>query len=69
MNYINKYNNEMGGVGVADNLRNYYGIYFGVRDRKCWWYILFWSVGVILTNACIIYIFMHNTHSNPWKHR
>ena len=29
MNYINKYNNEMGGVGIADNLRNYYRIYFG----------------------------------------
>ena len=29
MNYINKYNNEMGGAGIADNIRNYYRIYFG----------------------------------------
>ena len=29
MSYINKCNTEMGGVGIADNLRNYYRIYFG----------------------------------------
>ena len=32
-----KYNKEMGGVGIADNLRNYYMIYFGVWNRKWWW--------------------------------
>ena len=36
MNCTKKYNNKMGGVGIADKPRNYYRIYFGVRKRK-WW--------------------------------
>ena len=48
MNCIKKYNNKMERVGIADNPRNYYRIYFGLRKRKWWWYILFWSVVVIL---------------------
>ena len=36
---------------VADDLRNYYRIKFGVRNRKWWWYILFWDVGVSLMNS------------------
>ena len=51
MNCIKKYKNKMGGVGIADNLKNCYRIFSGVRKRKWWWYILFWSVVVILTNA------------------
>ena len=69
MNCINKNNNKMGDVVIADNLRNYYRIYFGVRKRKWWWNILFWSVIVIITNAYIIYICIHNMPSTPGKHR
>ena len=29
MNFTKKYNNKMGYVGIADNPRNYYRIYFG----------------------------------------
>ena len=47
MNCTKKYSNKMGGVGIADNPRNYYRIYFGVRKRKLW------CVVVILTNAYI----------------
>ena len=68
MNCINKYNNKMGGVGISDKYRNYYRIYFGVRKRKWWWYIFFWDVVVILTNAYIIYICIHNMNVNPRKH-
>ena len=68
MNYINKYNNTMGDVGIDDNPRNYYRIYFGLRKRKWWGYILFWDVVVILINAYIIYICIHNMHINPRKH-
>ena len=59
----------MGGVGIADNLRNYYRIYSWVSNRKWWWYIFFWTVGFILKNAYIIYIYIQNMHSNPRKHR
>ena len=57
------------GVGIADNLRNLYMIYFWVRNKKWWCYIFFWSIGVILTNAYIIYIFIHNMHGTPKNHR
>ena len=69
MNCINTYNDKMGGVGIANNPRNYYRIYFGVIKRKCWWYILFWAVSVIVTNAYIIYICVHNIHGIPRKYR
>ena len=51
MNCTKKYNDKMGGVGIADKPRSYYRIYFGVSKMKWWWYILFWDVVVILTNA------------------
>ena len=68
MNCINKYNNKIRGVGIADNTRNYYRIYFGVSKRKWWWYILFLGVVFILTNEYVIYICINNMHSNPRKH-
>ena len=69
MNCTKKFNNKMGGVGIDDNPRNYYRIYFGARERKWWWYICFCAVVVILTNAYIIYICINNIHGNPRKNR
>ena len=69
MNYIKKYNNEMGDVGVADRPKNYYWIHFGERNRTWWWHIFFWAVSVILINAYMIYICIHNMHGTPRKHR
>ena len=45
----------MGGVDLADQLRGNYCIYKGVRNRKWWWSILFWSIVVMITNAYVIY--------------
>ena len=59
----------MRGVSIADNPRKYDRIYFGVRKRKWWRYILFWVVVVINTNEYIIYICIHNMHGTPRKHR
>ena len=28
----------------------------GVHNRKWWWSVLFWSIGVMLTNAYVIYL-------------
>ena len=69
MNYINKYNNEKGAVEISDNIRKYYILGFGARNRKWRWYILFWAVGDILTNSCIIYMLIRNMHGTPRKHR
>ena len=51
LNQINKYNLEMGGVDIADQLRGVYRIDRWVRNWKWWWSILFWSIGVSRTNA------------------
>ena len=37
MNCTKKYRNKIGGADIADNTRNYYRIYLGVRNRKRWW--------------------------------
>ena len=68
MNCINKYNNRMGGVGIADNPRNYYRIYFGSMNMNWWWYIFFWGAVVILTTEYVIKICIHNIHGDPGKH-
>ena len=56
----------MGDVHIADKPRNYYRIYFGVRNSKWWWYILFWDFGIILKDEYIIYICIHNMHGTPF---
>ena len=56
MNKIHEYNNKMGGVDLSDQLRGTYRIYKGVRNRKWWWSILFWSIGVMITNTYVIYL-------------
>ena len=56
LNQINKYNMEMGGVDIADQLRGVYRLDRWVRNRKWWWSLLFWSTGVLLTNAYKLYL-------------
>ena len=46
----------MGGVDLGDQLRGTYCIDKGVLNRKWWWSILFWSIGVMITNAYVIYL-------------
>ena len=56
LNHIDQYNREMGNVDLADQLRGNYRLDKSVRNRKWWWSIMFWSFGVMLTNAYIMYI-------------
>ena len=55
LNHINQYNKEMGNVDLADQLRGTYRLDKNIRNRKWWWSIMFWSVGVKLTNAYVMY--------------
>ena len=55
LNQINRYNNSMGEVDIADQLRGSYRFNHWLRNRKWWWSLLFWGLGVILTNAYIVY--------------
>ena len=54
-NQIDKYNHEMGNVDIADQLRVFYRMDHWLRNRKWWWAILFWALGVILTNSYVLY--------------
>ena len=46
----------MVGVDLSDQLRVTYCIYKGVQNIKWWRSILFWSIGVMITNAYVIYL-------------
>ena len=50
LNQIDKYNNGMVIVNVDDQLSRVYRLDRWVRNRKWWWSMLFWSMGVLLTN-------------------
>ena len=55
MNNNITYNKEMGNVDVADQLRGNYRLDIGVHNRKWWWSMWFWALGVMLVNAYIVY--------------
>ena len=55
LNQIDTYNYGMGGVDIADQLRVFYRLDHWMRNKKWWWSILFWSLGVTLTNSYVIY--------------
>ena len=46
----------MGNVDIADQLRAFYRIDTWLQNRKWWWSILFWAIGVILTNSYLLYV-------------
>ena len=61
LNINNSYNHGMGGVDIADQLRDYYGFDHWSRQRKWWWSIFLWAMGVLLVNAYVLYKeYMHS---------
>ena len=55
LNVNNDYNNDMGHVDVADQLRGYYRMDHWQRQYKWWWSIFLWGFGVLLVNAYVCY--------------
>ena len=64
MGFIDQYNNTMGDVDLADQLRGSYRFDMWVRNRK-WW----WGFGVLVTNAYICYCKVYDEQNIPKKHR
>ena len=55
-NIVHEYNEYMNGVDAADQLRlQYYPAPKWFRNRKWWWSIFLWNVGVCCTNAYILH--------------
>ena len=53
---IDEYNQTMGNVDIADQLQGSYQFDHWLENRKWWWSILFWAIGVMLTNAYMMYV-------------
>ena len=58
LNQINTYNNSMGDVDQVDQVRGSYRFNTWIKNRKWWWSLYFWDVGVTLTNAYIFYVWI-----------
>ena len=69
LNVNDDYNNGMGDVDVADQLRNHYRIDTWLRNYK-WWHSLFWwGMQVLLTNSYIVYkSCLENAGCEPVSH-
>jgi hypothetical protein len=60
LNVIDFYNNNMGNVDQADQLRNHYRYDTSWhRNRKWWWAIWWWAYQVLLTNSYVLYCKYH----------
>ena len=55
MNNIDAYNNEIGNVDLSDQLRGTYRCDIVVRNKKWWWGIWFWALGLMLVNLYYMY--------------
>ena len=63
LNVIDFYNNNMGNVDLADQLRNYYRYDTQWhRNRKWWWSVFWWAFQLLMTNAYIAYSKYHKVH-------
>jgi len=69
INLINDYNNKMNAVDVSDQLRNTYCMTHWLRQRKWWWPIFLWGMGVLLTNSYKVYTRVMDSEQVPRSQR
>ena len=65
LNVIDFYNQNMGSVDLADQLRNHYRYDTQWhRNRKWWWAVWWWGFQLLLTNAYKVYCDFHKIHQS-----
>jgi len=69
INLIDEYNNKMNAVDVSDQLCNNYCMTHWLRQRKWWWSIFLWGMGVLLTNAYKCYTRVMDSENVPQSQR
>jgi hypothetical protein len=69
LNVNDDYNNDMGHVDVADQLRGNYRMDRWIRQYKWWWSIWIWGFGVLLVNAYVFYVKVMEENGIPKKDR
>ena len=52
-------------LDIAYQLRGIYWFNHWLRNRKWWWSILFWAIGVVLTNAYAMYVTVCEEYDIP----
>ena len=69
LNVNDAYNNDMGGVDIVDQLRNYSRYDHWMQKRKWWWSFFFWGLGVLQVNAYVSYrTFCENENIKALSH-
>ena len=70
LNINDEYNNGMGGVDIADQLRGYYRFDKWQRTFKWWHSVFWWSFQVLMVNSykCYQSHIIDDLHSNPMSH-
>lgn len=77
LNVIEEYNMRMNSTDIADQLRGNYRPDLFMRQRKWWWAIFIWAIGVASVNAYRIYCVLwdeENAKKTPglpkkWSHK
>ena len=52
----NNYNHGMNNLDISDQLRKVYCFNKWLQNRKLWWDIFMWGLGVALVNAYVAYV-------------
>ena len=68
LNMANIYNDNMGEVDVGDQLRLMYRFDYWLLNRKWWWSVWFWNMGMLITNSYILYTKFYKMHGRDPKY-